>query len=40
VWWAITYVILPSMMRRLLGNDLFANIPRTTTSAADGVTRR
>ena len=39
-WWAITYVILPSMMRRLLGNDLFAKIPRTTTSAADGVTRR
>ena len=38
--WALTFVILPSMMRRLFGNDVFAKIPRTTTSAADGVTRR
>jgi hypothetical protein len=40
IWWALTFVILPSMMRRLFGNDVFAKIPRTTTSAADGVTRR
>ncbi|MCY3013936.1 MAG: carboxypeptidase-like regulatory domain-containing protein [Planctomycetota bacterium] len=40
MWWALTFVILPSVMRRLFGNDVFAKIPRTTPSAADGVTRR